>query len=55
MTKKHFIVLAAMLKAIPSMALRLKFAAELIAVCKEENQRFSEVVFRKAADCEIEN
>ena len=53
MTKKHYVVFANMLKAIPSAALRVRFAEELVLLFKEENERFNEVIFRKAADCKV--
>ena len=53
MTKKHFVTLANMLKNIPSTALRLKFAEELIPLFKSKNDRFNEATFRKAADCKV--
>jgi hypothetical protein len=53
MTKKHFVVFANMLKSIPSTALRLEFAKELIPLFKSENERFKEDVFRKAANCNV--
>lgn len=53
MTRKHFELFAKMLKNIPSTALRLKFAEELVSLFENENARFDEAIFRKAANCQI--
>jgi hypothetical protein len=54
MTRKHFELFAAMLRNVPSTALRLEFAATLIPVLKESNPNFKEDTFRKAANCQID-
>lgn len=51
MTKKHFEKFAAMLRGIADKKTRLLFAEQLVKVFKEENERFNETIFRKAADC----
>lgn len=54
MTRKHYELFATMLRNIPSAALRLKFAEELVKVLADDNPRFNEAIFRKAADAKID-
>jgi hypothetical protein len=53
MTRKHYELFAKMLREIPSAALRLKFAEELVKVLASDNPRFNEDTFRKAANAKI--
>lgn len=53
MSKKHYTLLALMLKEIPATSQRLLFCEKLVRVLKEDNPRFSESAFRKAANCKI--
>ncbi len=48
MTRKHFILLANMLKAMPA-ARRLEFAPAVVLLCEESNPRFDRVRFARAA------
>ena len=50
MTKKHFERFAKMLRETENPKLRKEMADKLIPIFKEENERFNEALFRKAAN-----
>ncbi len=54
MTSKHFILFAKILREVKPASKRLEFAEQLLPVLRASNALFNEEVFRKAANCQVD-